>query len=520
MRTPRTRRNHPVSVLTSMQPGVCVPIACIPMLREDSLRASMRVAVEMLETHEILLNSTRLRVTAYVVPFQAYTRFQGSRDQLDRSYMGQPQIDGGSVVNFFENLPADGYGVNPIRKYLGDHAKPGDSVNTFDVEGYNLIWNMRAKNRSPNIAPRARLATSLAPAFWMNSQWEHVVPDFDQAVIDGEVALNVVNNRVKVKGLYLDDTVTAAALVPINPTGATTTAAATNARKLYAAPVPEPVYAEMAEAGITVSLAGLAQARKAQWFAKMREKYQGHDDEYIIDMLMSGLTIPDLSMNKPILIADVTTKFAQAKRYATDSGNLAESAVSGAAVVEFDLNVPQINTGGMVFVIAEALPDQLFERQRNPFLYANAVSQLPDYQRDELDVEKVDIVKNAQVDVDHATPAATFGYEPMNAKWNRVGPKLGGKFLRPSAGSTNDEQRQRVWAIETVNPVLGADFYLVKGMHLKPFLDTANDPFEVAVSGNAVISGNTVFGGLLVENTNLYDKVMAKAPAASTQIVK
>ena len=81
-------------------------------------------------------------------------------------------------------------------------------------------------------------------------------------------------------------------------------------------------------------------------------------------------------------------------------------------------------------------------------------------------------------------------------------------------------QRQRLWALETVNPVLGSDFYLVKNMHMKPFLDTVSDPFEIAVAGNAVIGGNTVFGGMLVEATNVsnYDKVVAKAPPASSQI--
>ena len=161
--------------------------------------------------------------------------------------------------------------------------------------------------------------------------------------------------------------------------------------------------------------------------------------------------------------------------------------------------------------------DQLFERQMNPYLYTSAVVDLPDALRDELDVQKVDLVLNRQVDVTHAAPASTFGYEPKNAKWNRWGPKLGGKFFRPATTGANDEVRQRLWAIESANPVLGATFYLCPAIHLKPFLDTVSDPFEATVAGGAVIQGNTVFGGMLVENTNLYAKVIAKAPTVQAK---
>lgn len=531
VRTKRTRRNHPLAVLTSMDPGVCVPIAAIPLLREDSARGAVRIAAELLETHEILMNSVNLRVTAYLVPWLAMARFEGSRDQFDRSYMGQPKTDGGAVVPFFETVAAVATSTHAINRALGLHAKTGDTVNTMITEAYNLIWNMRAKNRSPNITQRTRLDTSLAPAFWLNSQWEHVVPDFDQAVIDGEIALSMVNPQITVKGLYIGPPASKPAHDQYDldgvPPGAQLASSA-DFRPVSALGNLNSVYGELTQAGITISMAGLAQARKAQVWAKVRERFQGHDDEYIIDMLMSGLSIPDLALTKPILLADVTTKFAQAKRYATDAVNMTESAVSGGATVEFDLMVPQINTGGIIMMIAEALPDQLFERQRDPFFYTTAVQStptvrgLPDYLSDDLDVEKVEIVKNGQVDVDHATPNATFGYEPLNNKWTRWGPRLGGKFLRPAAGAANDIQRERLYAVEVVNPTLSSNFYIVAPgtMHKKPFIDTTAEPVELAVSGGVVITGNTQFGGKLVENTNLYDKVMADAPSAASQIVK
>lgn len=535
LRSPRTVRAHPLSVLTSMLPGVCCPIAVMPLLRQDSLSAqNVRVEVEMMETHELMMNRTNLRVTAYYVPKQAYERFQQSRDQLDRSYMQQPQIDGGVTIPYFESGPLSTVGGaisgNAVLRSLGLHANSTDIVNTEYLEGYNQIINMRLRNRSPFLPKRNRLDSTLAPAFWLNSQWQHVVPDFDQGTMDGQVMLQYVSNRLTVRGLSTGGTALAAGqTVRGNLDGSTTTTVSTPAANQHY-PVwanqtptggPATIFAELADNGLTVSLADLAMAKKAQWFAKLREKFTGWADgnaldEYIIDMLMQGLSIPDQAMKTPMLIADVTTKFAQSKRYASDYANMAESAVSGSAMVEFDLRVPVQDVGGIVMIMAEAMPDQLFERQRDPYFFTTGVAQLPDNLRDELDTQKVDIVLNGAVDANHATPFGTFGYEPLNGKWNRWGPRIGGKFHRPATGATNDEVRQRLWAVEQANPTLGASFYLCPTINLKPFLDTVNDPFEITVSGQAVIEGITVFGPELVENTNLYQRVLAKAP--TTQV--
>ena len=77
---PRTRRFHPLSVLTSMPAGQSVPVAAVPLLREDAASGSCEVRVEMLETKELLMNAVNLRVMAYVVPLLALERFEGSRD--------------------------------------------------------------------------------------------------------------------------------------------------------------------------------------------------------------------------------------------------------------------------------------------------------------------------------------------------------------------------------------------------------------------------------------------------------
>lgn len=531
LKGPRTNRNHAVAVLTSGKPGKCIPIAAIPMLREDALRGRIRVNLEMLETKEILMNPVTARVTAYCVPFLAFERFEGSRDQFDRSYMGQPKVEGGDVVPFLEaGVRGVAIGPDSFEAALGLHNPVGRKECIAYKEAYNAIWNFRARNRSKELTLRARNNASLAPAFWQHSRFAHVLPDFDQAVIDGEVALNIVDQNIPLNGIGVRQlTAGAASNFDVRTTVGTATE---NWAKAWSTdqepgaghggviiredpdrPGFPAVFAEMAASNITLSLANLELARKTQAFAKLRERYEGHDDEYIIDMLMDGLSIPDQALKQPFLIADRTVRFGQAKRYATDSGNLDDSAVSGAAMVDIALRVPRLNTGGVVIVQVEILPEQLFERQSDPLFNSENHDKWPEFLRDTLDPEKVDVIKNGDIDMSHATPDGTFGYAPMNWAWNAFGPRLGGKFYKPSPTTPNDDVRQRVWAVERANPTLAADFYIAQyGIHTKPFLDEVSDPFEMTAMGNCVLNGNTVFGGMLVEDTGNYDKVMEKAP--------
>lgn len=528
LNVPRTNRNHAVAVLTSGLPGKCIPIAAIPMLREDSLNGRIRVNLEMLETKEILMNPVTARVTAYCVPYLAFERFEGSRDQFDRSYMGEPKVEGGEVVPFLPSVVStqDSFASDRIENKLGLHIKTGQKYTQAYREAYNTIWNFRARNRSKDLTLRSVTDGTLAPAFWQHSRFAHVVPDFDQAVIDGEVVLNYVEHRLPIKGIgrngvgtsgVTDRTVRDSTGQIVNYEHALRPRddafwVKMNGDGNAASSFPD-VFVELEEAGMRLSLANIELARKTQAFAKLRERYEGHDDEWLIDMLMSGLTIPDQALKQPILIADRTVRFGQAKRYATDSGNLDDSAVSGAAMVDVALRVPRLNTGGVVMVMVEILPEQLFERQSDPLFNSDGHEGWPEYLRDYLDPEKVDVIRNGDIDVSHSTPNATFGYAPMNWKWNAFGPRLGGKFYRPSPSTPNDEARQRVWAVERADPTLAADFYIAQyGVHTKPFLDEVSDPFEMTAMGNCVLNGNTVFGGMLVEDTGNYDKVMEKAP--------
>ncbi|MER9486826.1 hypothetical protein NKI50_12655 [Mesorhizobium sp. M0563] len=529
---PRSNRMHTARGLTSLPAGKMVPLAAIPLLREDSVMSGrLRFSFESMETAEILMNAINVRVLAYLVPTLALDRFNGSMDMLNRSWEGVV-YPGLPLVPYVETAAFGAGGANLVYKYLGLHGRDAQLVNTMYLEAYNQIWNFRAANRSKNIAPRARLATTLAPAFWNHERFKHIVPDFDQAVIDGQVALNVVNAKLPVKGIAASPTAafnttlvnnkeagSAVAVTGANWTSPITSggAAEFRVRGDNVTKIPD-IFAELQANGITVSLSNIELARKTQAFAKLREQYQGHSDEWLINMLMDGITVPEQAFAQPMLIGEKSTVFGMSKRYASDAANLTESVTNGATFIDMAIQLPRIPTGGVIMIVAEVTPDQLFERQKEPFLHAQNADSFPHYLRDTLDPEKVEAVPNEYVDIDHATPNGTFGYAPLNYAWNIEAPHIGGRFYRPDVDAGFDEDRQRIWAVETANPTLSTDFYLCTNIHTKPFVVTNQDPFECVIQGDVIINGNTVFGGVLHEATNDYAKVLAEAPQA--RIVK
>lgn len=541
LRVPRSNRLHTARALTSLPAGKMVPVTAIPLLREDAIRSGrLRFSFEMMETAEILLNAVYVNVMAYLVPTLAFERFSGM-DALNRAYEGIPEREGDEgPVPYIETEVFGDYAENDLYVYLGLHGRPEQVVNTGYVEAYNQIWNFRAKNRSPDIELRERLAKDLAPAFWRHEMFRHVVPDFDQAVIDGEVPLNITAGQLSLKkagvlaeraevlpkpdeypqfdgagvsgvrNLVFKNT----AGNPVAYSGSTVGGDVNpiNFSRSGLQTDLEGIYAELLEDGITVSLSNIELARKTQSFARLRQQYHGHSDEYIINLLMDGLTIPEQAFKQPMLVGEQTTIFGMSKRYASDSGNLTESVVNGATFLDLNIQLPRISTGGVLMIVAEITPEQLFERQRDAYLHANAVDDLPHFLRDTLDPEKVAVVPCEYVDIDHNTPNHTFGYAPLNYEWNVTAPRIGGRFYRPEVDAAYDEDRQRIWAVETEDPTLSADFYLCTTMHTKPFVVTNQDPFECVTQGDFIIEGNTVFGRALVEASNDWDKVLEKAP--------
>lgn len=508
--TERSIRPNTVRALTSCKAGKIVPLAYVPLLREDRVsRGNMRVRLEMGETPKPLMNAVNVSVQTWFVPFLALPHFQGSLDQLNRSYEKQPQIDGGTVVDFF---PAETYSRSAeFWKTLGIHAKYGATVNGSVLHAYNALVNWRYRSRSKDLTERLMSETTLATCFWQNGSFGDVVPDFDQARIDGEVPLTIADGKMPVKGMSANLSGSSLSSSTLTLDG-TESAASPGKRQtgdihfdVNDLGLAE-VFAEMQENGITVSLSNIDLAKKTAAFAEMRKKMDGIEDDHIIDMLMDGIRVPDEMMGQPMLLDRKNTIFGYSQRYATDGSSLDQSVTRGETVVDVRFRTPPMNTGGVILVTAEIVPEQLFERQKDHFIHTTDTDELPHYMRDYLDPEKVRIVANDEVDVEHSTPSGTFGYAPLNSQWKRRLPNIGGKFFR-ALDDAFSEDRQRIWEVEKTDPTLTEDFYLATNLHHDVFADTVSDPFEVLTVGSAEIVGPTVFGKMLDDDTGDYEAV-------------
>lgn len=513
-----------------------LPLACIPLLREDGIGSSrVSIGIEMAETAEMLLNAVQVQCQAWFVPKLMFERFNGL-DSFNRSYMGEPEADD-TVIPFIQTHPFPA--TSPFYQTLGLHAPELAEVNGDYREAYTALWNWRARQRSNAIEPVIE-SDELLPAFWTHTQMKHVKPDYDQALIDGEIPLNIVEGKIPVTGIgfptnNIEPSFTNGAMFESDgstPTyshyrQATETTAGNNKIAIKADQGIPSVFAEMQENGITVSLANIELAKQTAAFARMRQQYRGYDDDYLIDLMMRGIRLPDQAMKQPTLIASANTIMGMEQRYATDADNLDKSATRGGTGVDLMLRMPPSNTGGVIIITCEIAPEQLFERQSEPYLMASSVDDLPDYLADILDPEPVERWANKDIDVAHGTPDGTFGWSPLNSKWLRMGsPKIGGKFYRPDPNAAWDENRQRIWAVESVDPQLATDWYVIGDIHHNVFASANVDPFEMMVNGAVTIDGDTYFGPALIESYDDYDKVLAEvdqtrndtsAPAADTE---
>jgi hypothetical protein len=513
----RSVRRDRGRVLTSADAGKILPIKYIPMLREDAVRrGKVRLNFEMMETAEMLLSGINVHVYAHYVPFLAFERFNGSMDELNKSYQKENGI-GGSVVPYFNTvssaaaLDTTAGDAATFLQTMGIHTQ-ASTINTTIVEAYNAIVNHRRKARSASLPTRTATDWSLAEAFW-GLENNHIVPDFDQKLIDGEVALN---------GLSFKAPIYSKGMVEVDATNKRYTPSGgginyDNTYVHYAPSQPssiaynnindelvelEGIFAELTSSSTygsaTMSLADIEQAKRTAAFAKLRSMYDGIDDEHIIDLLMEGIRVPEEQMKQPILLSRASTMIGYNQRYATDAANLDTSVTNGFATVDMTIRTPQMNTGGVIMITAEIVPEQMWERKKDYYLYETDPDNLPNYLRDYLDPEKVSVVKNDHLDVNHSTPNGTFGYAPLGHQWMRDLVNIGGKYYRP-ANDAFDADRAKIWTAETTDPTLSDDFYLVDGLHKKVFSDQNADAFEITCLSDVEITGNTVFGERLLE---------------------
>lgn len=541
----RTRRMSKGRVLTSGDAGKILPIKADPILREEGFSGNVNVSVEMMETSEKPVNAIVAKACTYFVPYLAFDQFNGSIDELNRSYSKENGI-AGSPVSFFEknkyyngsavvtdSTPTDmDTGDNGRATFygtMGIHHGVADMNNSY-VQAYNAIVNHRRKARSTSLAVRNEFEHDLAEAFWPNEGNSHIMADFDQKLIDGEVVLNGLTFRAPVRSGNVGISPTM-----YNPNGTTTTvdlqvpAGFEANAHTYDANLQRPsgfagtggwiwneVWAELTNGGeATMSLADIEQARKTAAFAKLRSAYDGIDDEYIIDLLMQGITVPTEMMKQPMLIGSQTGMFGFSQRFATDSGNLDDTATNGFVSLGYRVRAPRTSVGGIVMTLLEIAPERVWERKKDYFLYTTDTDNLPNALRDSLDPEKVAVVKKNHLDVNHSTPDATLGYAPLNHEYNRDQINVGGKFYRP-ANDAYTEVRSRIWTNETTDPSLSTDFYLCTNLHKKIFADQVSDSFEITAVSDLTVDTNVVFGDRLIEAdaTSDYDSITNLVDAA------
>lgn len=520
----RQTRSFPLRGATTLPVGRFVPIATYNLLREDSSQGNFSFAIEMRETHELLLNGVFARVSAFFMPHVANARFEKNPTFFHKSYQGEIPMVGKTVIPFIELHDYGTAGSNKVYKALGLFEAETAKVNTSYLEAYNSVWNFVALNRSKDIDPRLITDGTLAPAFWGQNNMSEIVPDFDDALIAGEVPLTVIAQHMPISG------------IGVTGTGSTTTPSSnvrdasgdlqTYHRNRYtsAATATQPlirmketsadeywpdIYAEFGENDITVSLANLAQAKNLVSWAKLRERYEGHSDEWIIDTLMSGFHIEDQRFMQPILLSQKTVKFKQGIRFASNAPDLAEKATNGVASGSLSLMLPQNIYGGVVMIFAEIFPEQLYERQPDPWFTAQSVDDLPNYYHDVNNPMPVEEVLNKHVDSSHTQPTGLFGWARRNWRWLKWPTRLGGDLFVHTASTATTEARRVLWPTDVADPALSEEFYLTTTLGTTPFMDQTRDQFVVSFNGSVTITGLTLIGSVHESEAN-YDIVRAQ----------
>lgn len=516
----RIGRADSVSVVTSSFGGVLAPIKMIPLLREDGVNnGSVVLNVQMAETAAMLLNPVRISAAAYLVPKLALDRF-ADMGSIDRSYNGQQEVDA-AVIPWFETIAASS---NPLMDTLGLHFPAGGQMNTDYIEAYNAVWNYIAADRSAAITPRSLLDTTLAPAFWMSSQMKHVVPTFDDALVEGSVEISGLNARAPVSGLGVDNRMSSS----LGGVGFAYTDGSQESRQSFLIqangggtsqdniridenpdmPGFPSVWAELSQvAGASFSLAAIDQARETSRWAQLRQQYRGKSEDWMIDQLLSGVRLNDDALKQPMLLDAKDTVVGMSQRYASDGANLQKSVVDGRTSLELRFRTPPIPCGGVIVIVAQALPEQIYERQEDHYAMAATVDDLPNRTADELDPQPVSMVKNEEVDQAHALGGDLFGYAPLNWQWQREAPNVGGRYLKRDPQQAHTEDRNRIWETGAVDPALGPDFYLSTQLQHDVFASSNEDPFEWWLTGQAQIAGLTYFGPSMTEGLDDYTKV-------------
>lgn len=519
MRLPRSVRKDEWRGLTSARAGEIVPIAYFPLLREDAIRGRVMVQVKMEEALHTIINPIKVVMQAHLIPKSALSRFDGSLEVLNRSYMGQTLPGGGASPPWHvldPNIATQGDDDlgHAIYDKLGIHYKSTTKIHSDLLESYWTMVNWRRAAVSKALPKEVVTANKLAPAFWDSWKFDHIKPSFDAAMMEGVVPIGI-DGTIPIESIDRigGSSASSAANMLTNADGIAVTNAGANGFNISFAADGHPFVDMSLASGASISLANIETAKKTQQWAKMRERYQGIPDEYLIDLLMQGISIPPEDFREPILIGRARAVIGQTERYATDGASLDQSVTNGVCQLSMTINTPSVSPGGIVLVTMEIVPEQLYERIGDLGLEMDATGTaewLPNAMEDFLDPQKIEVVPNKYADSFHTDPDGIFGYGPLNHGWQRSIARVGGRYKRPVPDAFV-EDRQRIWAVEKTDPSLSEDFYLCpQPFPHTVFADADADPFEIITIGQTSIRGLTVFGPGFMEDDDHYDKILAQ----------
>lgn len=527
-----TTRTDSTALMSSGRAGKVIPAAYIPVLRGDSVSGSVGIDVELAEMPRPLQNGVGMNVQAWFVPKSAHPKFSG-REDYEFSYQKEPintLANGVSASrqpeNFFTTFTAfeDRRTISDsdLFRSLGLHSV-NRKTNTDLIDAFNLVYNFRLAAHSSRLVRRPYASedlvtsTALPRAFWPKGRFSQVVPDYERALIVGDLQLDVQAGQIPINGLFAGQRDTNGPTAIRDPDGNFSTA--THRRGLFVEDETvddqwNALFAEMGGQSVAVTLADIDKARTTQAFAKLRTAYAGNDatgfdnDDALVATLMQGFQVPADMFKRPWLLDSSMATVGFTERFATDSGNLDQSVTQGTAAATLSLNVPKTEVDGVIIVTLEVLPERLDERQSDEWLHYGDPIQYPNALRDVQRPEPVDIVTKSRIDHRHDQPGEVYGYEPMNNVWNRAFTRLGGDFYQKDPENPFIESRAAIWQTSIVNPELTEDHWLAPDdFPHDVFADTEADAFEFACRHSVAITGITQIGDVLEESNDDYDAV-------------
>lgn len=542
----RSIRKDTTVGISSGRAGVVQCLAYIPLLAGDSAAGRVGMDVMLKEMPRPLRNGVHVNFQAWFVPKSSLPRFAG-RDELQHAMTGHTikaiHSADRAPPPYFRHIaaggPADAHLASDIYQRLGIHGVSGLGVHTDLFDSFTHLYNFRLAAHSSKL-PRRMYAGevgalgTLPPAFWPSSRLSRVVADYERALVVGALDLDVAAGTIPVDGIFatgspavaaagvahrgtepgMDETSTAlGGANQMHALAAGTGGNGLSMRMLGAtlATLRPDLRAEMAGRTLTATLADIDKARTTQAMAKAMASMRGQDfaglgkEDVLLSLLMQGIEPETDDYGRPWLLDSDRVAVGFAERHATDAANLDDSVTLGRASCQLSLNVPRQEVGGMIIVTMELLPERIDERMSDEWLHYANYTDLPNALRDIQRTEPVDIVPNRRVDAKHASPAAFYGYEPMNDRWNRDFTRCGGDFYKATPGGGWTESRSNIWQTEIVNPAFGATHFLAPSPFPHTvFSDTAGHCFEVVTRHLVSIAGNTQIGDVLVEANDDY----------------